>query len=61
MELSNKKFILTIEVDINKLTNSYMGGEELENAPDLETMLWHECSWVSASGIYVTSIEKVEE
>ena len=70
-EQSNtRKFNITVEVDVDKLTEAYTGshpaspsvedaGAELDT--DLIPMLEHELSWTSASGIQVLTTHLLEE
>lgn len=58
-----KKYLLTAEVDIEQLIETYIGGDETlrEELPPIEELILFECGWLNASGLQVYKVEKIKE
>ena len=57
---NTKRFNITVEVDIDRLTEAYTGGDSTLST-DLISMLEHELGWASASGVQVLTTHLLEE
>ena len=72
MKQETKKYLLTVEVDLDALIAAYVSDEEgaytggddsiqLYDLPPIDEIILFECGWLSSSGIQVKQIEKVQQ
>ncbi len=61
---NTKRYLLTVEVDIDALIAAYTGGDtsiQRYDLPATDELILFECGFISASGIHVKQIKEVEE
>ncbi len=61
---NSKRYLLTVEVDLDALVAAYTGGDtsiQRYDLPAIDELILFECGWLSSSGIHVKQIKEVEE
>ncbi len=62
---NSKRYLLTVEVDVDALVAAYTGGDtsiQLYDLPATDELILFECEgWLPTSGIHVVEIEEIQE
>ncbi len=64
-EVNSKRYLLTVEVDLDALIAAYTDGDDsiqLYDLPSIKEIIEFEANgWLSQSGIYVKEVKEIQE
>jgi uncharacterized protein involved in exopolysaccharide biosynthesis len=54
-------YTITVEVDIDALTKTYLEGSDATQPDTLSSMIEYECNWLQSSGLSVKDISSLDD